>query len=295
MSFELTDALIDDILFVMEDQNGGFLLDTQEAMVVNSENDEFYDEEAAEADEDRYVSLPDWSPSNGYRLMEHFTAGLRNPAAREELSAALNRGKGVFRAFKDALSQYPETEKQWFRYKDREMKREVISWYNALRESWGMALIGSEPEDTKSLVLEDFQFREAAPADREAALELHRQVSISQGKNAAMLEQISPWLFPGDLCVVVESAGGEFAGSISAVCDSTAAALHIRALEVNPEYRGLGLGEALLQRLLEKAGSENVQQVIMDLPAGSENFSRVLLRESFQPCIQRYCRIWPMS
>jgi hypothetical protein len=51
--------------------------------------------------------------------MEHFAAGLRNPVVRNELTLALNRGRGVFRAFKDILSRYPETEKLWFSYKER--------------------------------------------------------------------------------------------------------------------------------------------------------------------------------
>jgi hypothetical protein len=46
--------------------------------------------------------------------MEKFTAGLNNPVARQELTAALNKNKGVFRAFRDVLEQYPEVEKIWF-------------------------------------------------------------------------------------------------------------------------------------------------------------------------------------
>ena len=90
MRFELTKTLIDNILFSMEDQNSEFLLYTAEAMVVCTENDEFYDAEAAEADDGRYISLPDWGPAEGFLLMERFAAGLHNPAAREELSAALD-------------------------------------------------------------------------------------------------------------------------------------------------------------------------------------------------------------
>lgn len=38
------------------------------------------------------------------------------------------------------------------------MKREVIRWYNALREEWGLELIGEEPEETDDLVQDDFRF-----------------------------------------------------------------------------------------------------------------------------------------
>ncbi|MDR0289620.1 MAG: GNAT family N-acetyltransferase [Treponema sp.] len=285
MQFELTQALIDEILFAMEDQGGDFLLDTQEGAVLRSDDDDF----GGEADDGRYLSLPDWGPSDGFRLMERFAATLHNALIREELSAALDRGRGVFRAFKDTLSQYPEAEKLWFAYKDQEMKSEVISWYNSLRESWGLELIGEEPEDIVGLVLEDFRFRSGTAQDNDKAEKLH-------GEESPNSESISmgEWVFPGDLCFVAETAGGEFAGYISAVRSKGTAqggeVLRICALEVQAEYRGLGLGKSLISRLVEQADREKIPHVIIDLPAGQEHFSRALLRENFKPSIQRFCR-----
>ena len=289
MQFELNQALIDEILFFMEDQNGEFLLDTQEGIVISTD-DEGFDEED---DDDRYIGLPEWGPSNGFRLMERFTAGLHNALAREELSSALNRGRGVFRAFKDTLTRYPEIEKLWFDYKDREMKSEVISWYNALRETWGLELIGEEPEDIAGLALEDFRFREGTAQDSAPAQELHRACMGETSGSSAILDDMGGWVFPGDIGVVAETAGGEFAGYASAVRSSTAHSgqiLRICAVEVQAEYRGLGLGKALTSRLLEQADREKIPRVIIDLPAGQEHFSRALLREDFKPSVQRYCR-----
>jgi GNAT superfamily N-acetyltransferase len=290
MQFELTEALADEIVFSMENQNGKFLLDAGQGVLVNLEDAE------TSADE-RFFPLPQWGPHEGFRLMERFTAGLRSPLIREELSAALERGKGVFRSFKDAVSQHPETEKLWFRFKERAMKREIIRWYNVLRETWGLALIGEEPEDTAALVLEDFRFRAGTTADREAAAELHRlcaetysdTTGAARRVTAGLTESMSPWVFPGDCCLVAETAGGEFAACISAVY-AASSRLHIHILEVNPEYRGLGLGESLLNRLLETADREGVSFTSIDLPAGMEHFARALIRESFEPRVQRYCR-----
>lgn len=311
MRFELTGALIDDILFFMEDQNGEFLFDTEEGVVIGVDDEEF-DEEAEEG---RYLSLPEWGPSDGFRLMERFTAGLRNPLVREELSAALDRGRGVFRIFKDTIARHPETEKRWFAFKEQEMKREVIRWYNALRERWGMELVGSEPEDTSCLVLEDFRFREGEAPDREEAEALHRVCAAAyrgeapggfeeagddsvHARNAGAdtraaaetLADMNRWVFPGDLCIAAETAGGEFAGYISAAVTAPSR-LHICALEVKGEYQGLGIGASLLERLLEKADAGNISRVSIDLPGGMEHFSRALIREAFKPCVQRYCRI----
>jgi GNAT superfamily N-acetyltransferase len=303
MQFALTEALIDEILFAMEDQSGKFLLDTEQGMLVSMGTGQSDDEAADEPE--HCLPLPEWGPSEGFRLMERFTSALRSPLVREELSAALDRGRGVFRAFKDAVSQYPETEKFWFGFKERAMKRVIIRWYNALREQWGLELIGEEPEDTAGLVLEDFRFRAGVPPDREAALKLHQRClesyrggayaggeqegSAARDLIAETFAAMNRWEFPGDCCLVAETAGGEFAAYIAAVY-SGPSCLHIHALEVSPEYQGLGLGESLLDRLLETADSLGVPRASVDLPAGTEHFERALLRGSFKPCVQRYCR-----
>jgi GNAT superfamily N-acetyltransferase len=283
MQFELSPALIDEILFFMEDQDGEFLVDTQEGIVISADDEEFDDDA-----DDRYISLPEWDSSGGFRLMEHFTATLHNALVREELSAALDRGRGVFRAFKNTLAQYPEIEKLWFAYKEHEMKREVISWYNALRESWGLELIGEEPEDITSLALEDFYFREGSEADMPQAEKL-RQSCLGEYGGAEVLSGLGSWVFPGDISFVALTAGEEFAAYISAERMSDTL-LRICALETEQEYRGLGLGKTLISMLLEQADSRNIPSVIIDLPVGQDFFSRALLRESFKPCVQRYCR-----
>jgi len=286
MQFELTEELINEIIFFMEDQNGDFCLDTRKGIVISGDDDEFdYDNDDDNDEEGRFISLPDWQPSDGFRLMESFAAGLHNPMVRKHLSAALNRGRGVFRAFKDTISEYPEVEKLWFSYKDREMKREVIRWYNGLREQWGMERIGEEPEDIDDLALEDFRFRNGSAADSEAAEQLHRSC-IDDAENKIVL---SARVFPGDMCIVAENSGGEFAAYIC-VAKTESGGLHVNALEVKPEYRGLGLGKTLLGRLLEQADGKNFSRVSIDLPAESETFSRVLSREKFQPIVTRYCR-----
>ena len=252
MRFELDKLLIDEILFFMENQDGDFLLDTQENQVIDINNYEF-DEKPDFDDDDRFISLPEWGSQDGYRLMEHFAAGLRNPIARHELSLALNNNKGVFRAFKNVIVQYPEIEKMWFKFKENEMKNEVIAWYNSLRETWGLEPVGSEPEDTSSLVLEDFILREEET----------------------------------DFCYTAETSEGDTAGTIrSRVNDSV---LYIENLEVSPEYRGLGLGKTLLAKLLKKADERNLT-VIIDLPSEADFFSRSLHLEEFTPCMQRYIR-----
>ncbi|MDR2758154.1 MAG: GNAT family N-acetyltransferase [Spirochaetaceae bacterium] len=291
MQFELSKALMDDILFSMEDQNQEFFVDTHEGVLINRED---IDEEPAD-EENRFIALPIWDSSDGYRLMERFAAGFRNPIVRERLTDALNRGKGVFRAFKNVLSVYPESERLWFTFKDREMKRSILKWYNALREEWGLDRIGTEPEETDDLILEDFKFRKGGPEDTIPAAELHRrcledyrEYAEKNGLTGSLEVSFEDprGLFPGDLSLVAETGHGDFAAYISSIHKDSV--LHITALEVNPEYRGLGLGETLLSRLVTMIDPAVISTILVDIPCDSEGFSRVLLRANFKPYVSRY-------
>jgi len=254
MRFDLDNILLDDIIFYMENHDGDFLLDTQERKVIDINNEEMIDEER-DYDSDRFIPLPEWGSSEGYRLMEKFAVNIKNPCIRQELSDALNKKKGVFRAYRDVLSQYPETEKQWFNYKEKEMKEDVTAWYNSLREQWGLEPIGSEPEDNSSLILEDFLFTEKE--DNET------------------------------LCITAQTQDGETAGKINAVKhDNT---LYINILEVNEEYRCLGIAKTLLSKMLEKPAVMSLD-ITIDLPSETDFFARSLLLENFKPLMQRFIR-----
>jgi GNAT superfamily N-acetyltransferase len=162
------------------------------------------------------------------------------------------------------------------------MKKAVLDWYNALRTEWGLESIGAEPEETEDLVLEDFRFRAPVPPDEAAAAELHRACLEEAPPKGAVL----PWSFPAQVSLVAETGGGDFAGHIGAVIQDKT--LNVIALEVRPEYRGLGIGEALLTRLLETPDAQGAPEIIFDIPSTSEGFSRVLLRKSFTPYMTRY-------
>jgi GNAT superfamily N-acetyltransferase len=305
MQFELTGALIGDILFSMEDQDGEYYIDTAEGLVAGGMDglESYFDEnpDIDQEDESRFISLPGWDSSDGFRLMERFAAGFRNPLIREELCSALGSGKGVFRAFKNTLGRHPEAEKLWFSFKDREMKREIIMWYNGLREEWGLEKIGVEPEETADLVLEDFRFRPFREEDCARAESLHRSCLEERKKkyqekgdlnSAEALIRESPGGSLDNIsgrastAMIAESGGGEFAGYISGIKKDSV--LYIQYLEVKAEYRGLGIGEALLVRFLEGIDHNEVSQALLDLPSPAEDFSRVLLREGFNPYAVRY-------
>jgi ribosomal protein S18 acetylase RimI-like enzyme len=91
----------------------------------------------------------------------------------------------------------------------------------------------------------------------------------------------------GDYCLIVEIADGEMAGSITSALIN--GVLHINDLEVKQKYRGMGLGKTMLAKLLEKADEKKLN-VVIDLPAEADFFSRSLLLENFKPVMQRFIR-----
>jgi len=284
MSFELDKIIIDEIIFYMENQDGDFVIDTRDGQIYDIEGDLTDDNEELDFADDHFISLPDWSSGDGYRLMERFVAALKNPVLRQELSSALNRSRGDFRAFRDILSQYPETEKQWFNFKDREMKNEVINWYNSLREEWGLKPIGNEPEDNTSLVEEDFEIKQLIVVDDDCKI-CGDLCTIDKSELLGSNEQCCEGQL--GICFIAKTANGELAGKIcSSIKDDL---VTINIFSVKEEYRCLGIGKTLLSKLLEKADKKNLN-VRIDLPIESDFFSRALLLEEFKPVMQRFLR-----
>jgi len=260
MRFDLDNILLDQILFYMENQEGDFFLDTHERHIIDILNNDCMNKLNFN-DHERFTSIPRWLPNDGYRLMEKFAATLKNPVVRHELAEALNRNRGVFRAFRNVLDHYPEVEKIWFSYKEKEMKKAILLWYNALREEWGLEPVGEEPEDTSSLVLEDF-FIKCDETESADGFTIIFTAQTSKGDDAASIKA---------------SKKNEI--------------LNIDCLDVKQEYRGLGLGKILLSKIIEKADMQKID-VTLELPFEFDYFSRSLYLENFKPVFQKFKRIF---
>jgi GNAT superfamily N-acetyltransferase len=257
MQFELTEELSDLIIFAMENQHEEFALDTETFELVPLEE---VSEEALDEGDGllRYVPVPEWTPADGFRLMERFVAGLQNPVYREKLTAALAGGKGVFRRFKDTVKERPDIERRWFTFKEQAMREVVTEWYNDLRDAWGLERIAVEPAETEDLVLSDFTIRQ--------------------------VEGEAPIAFEA------EAPAGETAARASArtgAGDGGSSRLVVAELFVEPAFRGLGLGTLLLERLVETARREGWASIdielageglILDEPAAALGFQTTAKR-----------------
>jgi len=80
---------------------------------------------------DRYVGIPIRPSHEGYHLMAEFAEGVKSQKIQREFSIALE-GRGAFRRFKNVSRDYPEVEKEWFKFKAERDKEEVKDWLESI-------------------------------------------------------------------------------------------------------------------------------------------------------------------
>ena len=275
MTFILSPEMIDDILFSMENQTEILFFDALEGICVDE--DAIDNDYESVIDDQRYYDLPEWSSAQGFHVMEQFTARVHNPLLREALLNALGQRKGVFRRYKEVLRTAPAVEREWYQFKDQQMKAAVYEWYNELRMIWGLEKISFEEETETQLLPEDFTFQiqKHDALDAELLRDFIRKTDspvnddntfISFDEKAALAASRlfgQTLFFDADVCA---AAGQEYgitqdnavyitAYNEDGLCGLCAVAefpfnecFCIPFFRVLPEYRGLGLGKELLRR-----------------------------------------------
>lgn len=288
MQFELSDEIINQIIFSMEDQNGRYVFDSENNTLTAVST-------VPDGDPDRYYALPIWDSVDGFKMMERFVASLRNPPVKEKLRAVLFAGKGVFRGFKDILKSSPEVENLWFAFKEKALRREIIGWYNTLCDSWGAEKIGAEPEETDELVCSDFTFREGQDASDEVFVhraralcesELKEMYDAESAKALSLLDRV-PAMLAGSgpfYTLTVKTAEGDFAGFIrvSPFPEGARKTVIITDFYVFSAWRGLGTGKSLFARcmdMLKAKGIAHVFALSVHIPVF---FEQVMLRSGFR-------------
>jgi len=111
------------------DQDTFFWLDPETGRI------ELWGEEAAdEADTEGWdvdgrggLRIEPVDPSEGFRDMEHFIAGVQDAKCRARLQRSIDRSS-PFRHFKDALYEFPQQQTQWYEFHDNVMKQRAIHW-----------------------------------------------------------------------------------------------------------------------------------------------------------------------
>jgi len=138
---DLIEALEDhsdsfDYFLDLENGNVAILLkdDFKEKEYEDDEDDEEspeeidgYNREIIENNPDRFMFIEPIESHESFEIMENFTSGLPDDIIKSKLSTALSKRK-PFRHFKDELYDFPEVQKEWYKFHEDEMKRIASEW-----------------------------------------------------------------------------------------------------------------------------------------------------------------------
>lgn len=158
--FELSESIVAEILFAMENQN------EESALVANSQNfsvvpfSEIDSDVNPDINPDDVYSLPKWFSSDGFNLLAEFTDKVHDLKVQSELKNVLANGRGVFKNFKNVLKNHAEIEAKFYLFKKKKMMKRISEWYDSLREGWGLGKSKSDAlEDDSDIFFDDFIFK----------------------------------------------------------------------------------------------------------------------------------------
>ncbi len=242
----------------------------------------------------KFASPPSWSSREGFRLMEDFLASIRQPSARRDLGAALARGRGVFKAFKAALADYPDIERSFRDFKIRAMRHTIRLWYDDLREVRGLERLGPEPEETDELIVSDLEVRlESLTQAKELLLSLFDEAesesleylpSVVAGFEFDRLRDEMD-LGQEGLCALADDGEGGAIGAALAfrIVGPERSIGRIVFLFVRKEFRQMGLGKAMLGVLTDGFRAEGTHALILDSALVPYDFAASLERLGYRP------------
>ncbi len=282
--FELNDSLLDDIVFAMEDQDKGSRVDLASGGIVPR---------SPETEGDGFADPPEWSSRQGFRLMEDFLATVRSPSARQELTAALGRGRGVFKCFKETLAVYPDVERAYHEFKAQTMRNVIHEWYDDIREREGLSRLGPEPDDSNDLVESDFGIEYGPGKGMSPAFEKLAELSVEE-----LLESFPAPVVENELdCLeqrlddedwrgvwVPDGEGGVIAAAAAAIEENGGRPLaRVFFLSVQTEFRQAGIGLALLNRLTKELSQDGIDYMMLDLSFMPPSFCETFENSGFKP------------
>ena len=288
--FELTRDVVDDIIFAMEDQDGAWMVEVETGRLI-ARAEACEDGDQVDIPKPETAPVPDWSPREGFKMMEAFASRVRQPTARRALHEALAHGRGVFKAFKAALVPYPDIEKSFRENKASVMGRVIREWYDELREAKGLERLGAEPEDSSDLVASDLGYSSGlATAARESMLRLLGEVGAEMAPEApaaivAREMRLARAELDGDdwMGVWVEDGEGGAIGGAAGRREFEAgqAVGRIFFLAVDPEFRAMGLARSLVEKLSTELGGNEGALIIVDMPLLYGPFEKSLFSSGF--------------
>ncbi|MDC7220219.1 MAG: UPF0158 family protein [Spirochaetales bacterium] len=283
----LSPELLEQIIYGMENQSEIFCLDVEKLIVIPRKQKEEEDPE-----ELRYLSLPRWTPADGFNIMERFVLSLNNPLYRTRLRSILHSGKGVFRNFKDLLKEKPEVERLWFRYKTKELRLYIQEWLNGYENYRTMISLGEAREDLEELLLSDFQFLTNPEHHREEIHKLDVRVLEEREKELPLElapgEQLYHRMEEDSEFITAESPNSELTGFIIYYMAGDGAV--ITNIYTLPEYRGLRVAEELYSKLEEELHKRGVTQILVESVPSQNVLNHFFTDKGFQSQLITYSK-----
>lgn len=297
----LTDEFLYQIIFCMEDQSNEYCVDLKEGVICELA----FVEHRRKENPQRFLDIPEWYPSDGFRTMEKFVSSLRNPLYRERLRLVLQSGRGVFRQFKDVLHEQPSLERLWYYYKDREIRRRIFYWYERHDEAFRLTRLGEDtPDDgADELVREDFtvtsdvsQWKDAIDrAGERVAARLRRTGRTVDSHVARQIEEA--WkLQAQDRHLAAVSLAGQFAGFLRFRVFADEGFALVRCYAIEEEFQGLGVFRYLFDTLCSLLAAEGIGEVVVRLAGDSlriepmfEPSGPTYLTRTFSVSVPRWC------
>jgi GNAT superfamily N-acetyltransferase len=264
--FELNDAILERIIFAMEDQTKSRVIDLRTGELVARPEGEL---------ELHLAPPPVWTPADGFRLMESFCARIKNLELKRALMRSLSRGKGVFKAFRLVLADYPQEDIQFREYKNALLRHHVESWMDDMRESLGLARMGPEPDEYEELIDEEFALERRGLADSPCDLAALAEESFLEAlawlpaavatfEKRELLDFLAANSARGFIHFIPDAGGRPIAAAAGAITQSEGRALGIlRFLYVAKDFRDLGLEFRLLESVGRAHREQGVETTIL--------------------------------
>ncbi len=283
MIFTLTDRLLSDIIQAMENQEKVFVVNAASSQLV----------EEIQSDEQNFYKLPEWTPSDGFKMRQDFVDILHAPIAKEELQAVLHSGRGVFKNFRTILKSYPEIDKRWHIFKNKYMSIRINDWYNSLREVWGLEKLDQYTESDEVLIHDDFSFTEyISEIDNKLIFKninanfIDDENLPSELKNAIYemwKSQFEKYETTKQIGYICKSLSDDFAGCIitSPILNNQEKIIIVTSFFVPEQFRGLGIGTELISMCISKLQSLGKKIILLPNLMAPEIIEPLLIRTGF--------------
>lgn len=274
--FHLSDSLVDQIIYAMENQKDSFCIHVQTGLIVR--------EEDGGREMEFHEPIPGWKPSDGFQLMERFAHQLQNTEYRQQLESVLQKEHGVFRRFKLTCKAHEGLWQNWLRFKTENLKRIIRDWYDRLQSA-------IETEASRDMQLDgNYSLKDELALDFAVEVSKGQPVesSIQKGVYACFREIYGDMSKPftdkkarmfldirrsvdyvSPVILVVKSPDGRNAGFLWAdkmTIGGDACAFDLQLAFIEPLFRKMGLFRLLVEELLQISGDMNAEKVFVHIP-----------------------------